>query len=82
MAVARVAQRVREGGHHIPEDVIRRRYETGLRNMLHLYLSSVDTAFVINNIDESGMLIAERRQDGPLVVHDVVRWQLIEEATR
>lgn len=28
-AVARVAQRVKQGGHHIPEPVIRRRFEAG-----------------------------------------------------
>ena len=30
--IARVASRVREGGHHIPEDVIRRRFDKGLAN--------------------------------------------------
>ena len=32
MAVERVHERVREGGHHVPEDVIRRRYGAGLKN--------------------------------------------------
>ena len=36
-AVNRVADRVRRGGHSIPEDVIRRRYERGLRNFLGVY---------------------------------------------
>jgi predicted ABC-type ATPase len=33
MAVERVAQRVRAGGHNIPRDVIHRRYAAGVRNM-------------------------------------------------
>jgi predicted ABC-type ATPase len=37
MAVARVASRVREGGHDVPEATIRRRYEAGLRNFSELY---------------------------------------------
>src|SRR5262249_21869242 len=37
MAVARVAARVREGGHAVPEETIRRRYEAGLRNFFSLY---------------------------------------------
>ena len=37
MAVARVALRVAQGGHAIPENVVRRRYEAGLRNFFTLY---------------------------------------------
>src|SRR5688572_20830457 len=32
LAVARVAERVRQGGHHVPENVVRRRYLAGLKN--------------------------------------------------
>ncbi len=38
MAISRVAKRVREGGHHIPEDVVRRRYRRGLENLFNLYI--------------------------------------------
>jgi predicted ABC-type ATPase len=36
-AIARVAMRVRHGGHHVPSDVIRRRFAGGLRNFLQVY---------------------------------------------
>jgi len=36
-AVARVADRVRMGGHDVPEDTIRRRYRSGLRNFFRIY---------------------------------------------
>ena len=36
IAVARVAERVRAGGHDVPEETIRRRYERGLMNFFHL----------------------------------------------
>lgn len=42
LAVARVANRVRQGGHNIPEPDIRRRFESGLRNLLELYRPLVD----------------------------------------
>jgi len=32
MAIERVATRVAQGGHDVPEAVIRRRFEAGLRN--------------------------------------------------
>jgi predicted ABC-type ATPase len=43
MAVARVANRVRQGGHDIPEATIRRRFEAGLRNFFRLYVPLVDS---------------------------------------
>ena len=41
-AIERVAQRVREGGHNVPEEVIRRRMEKGWRNFQEIYVSIVD----------------------------------------
>ncbi len=37
LAVARVKNRVRQGGHNVPEDIIQRRYKTGLKNFFQLY---------------------------------------------
>lgn len=41
-ALERVALRVRSGGHHIPEDVVRLRFERGLSNFFHLYQPLAD----------------------------------------
>lgn len=40
--IERVAERVRAGGHHILEEVIRRRYVGGLKNFFNLYLPLAD----------------------------------------
>ena len=37
LAVARVTERVRSGGHDVPEDTVRRRYKAGLTNFFRLY---------------------------------------------
>ncbi len=42
-AIARVAERVRQGGHSIPEPVIRRRFEAGLDNFSDRYRDLVDS---------------------------------------
>ncbi|MGH8114576.1 MAG: Zeta toxin family protein, partial [Rhodanobacteraceae bacterium] len=42
VAVARVAQRVRQGGHDVDIDVIRRRFVAGRRNFERLYRGLVD----------------------------------------
>ena len=47
-AIARVAARVRQGGHNIPEAVIRRRFAAGLRNLAE-YKAEVDTWAVYDN---------------------------------
>jgi predicted ABC-type ATPase len=49
MAIERVAQRVRQGGHNIPPDVIRRRYASGLKNFETLYKPLVDSWLVLDN---------------------------------
>lgn len=41
-AIARVAQRVRQGGHNIPEGTIRRRFAAGKHNFAHIYAPQVD----------------------------------------
>lgn len=56
-AVARVAERVRQGGHHIPEDVIRRRFEAGRRNFEGSYRAAVDAWALYDNAGEEPALI-------------------------
>lgn len=48
-AVARVALRVRQGGHDIPEAVIRRRFAAGLDNLHRHYKRAVDTWVLYDN---------------------------------
>ena len=81
-ALERVARRVREGGHAIPKDVVIRRWKTGLINMRNLYLPLSDGAQIHDNSDGTRILIAERTPDAPLVVHDAVRWAMIEKVSQ
>lgn len=56
-AIARVAQRVQQGGHDIPPDTIRRRFDTGLRNFEHLYAPLVDAWALYDNAGASPVLL-------------------------
>ncbi len=49
MAVERVAERVRQGGHEIPAFVIRRRFEAGKRLFTTVYKPLVDHWVVYDN---------------------------------
>jgi predicted ABC-type ATPase len=53
-AVARVAERVRVGGHDVPEETVRRRYHGGLRNFFELYQPMTRTWRVYDNSLASG----------------------------
>ncbi|MBR4876735.1 MAG: zeta toxin family protein [Rhodocyclaceae bacterium] len=56
-SVARVAQRVRQGGHNIPEAVIRRRFRAGLENFRQHYAAVVDTWALYDNTGEVPVLL-------------------------
>lgn len=74
--IQRVAERVQRGGHHIPEDVIRRRYVAGLKNFFNLYKPLANDWRAYNN-SESGktLLVAEQRLGQPEAVHRLETWQ-------
>jgi predicted ABC-type ATPase len=77
-AVARVEERVRLGGHDVPEDTIRRRYERGLRNFFSLYLPVVDSWRIYDNSGESGpTLIALGGTMTKTLVFQESRWTRI-----
>ena len=57
MAIARVAERVRQGGHDIPEAVIRRRFEAGKMNFERRYRDVVDAWALYDNSDNEPVSI-------------------------
>lgn len=57
IAIERVRMRVRQGGHDVPDDVIRRRYEAGWRNFQQVYKSSVDSWALYDNSGETPLLV-------------------------
>jgi predicted ABC-type ATPase len=81
-ALDRVARRVREGGHGIPEHVTVRRYWVGLAGMRDRYFPLADVAAIYDNSDQGRALIAEKSPDASLLVHDAARWAAINEAMR
>jgi len=58
LAVSRVEERVRAGGHSVPEVVVRRRFVRGLRNFFEIYQPILDGWLVFNGSELSPNLIA------------------------
>jgi len=57
MAIARVEERVSQGGHNVPEAVIRRRFAAGWKNFEELYRNAVDAWGVYDNASRRPKLI-------------------------
>jgi predicted ABC-type ATPase len=77
LSVLRVKQRVKSGGHDIPEDVIYRRYQRGLKNLFNSYLSLCDNWFIYDNSQFPVTLIAKYTQTSNLFINDSQKWQQI-----
>jgi predicted ABC-type ATPase len=78
-AIARVAERVRTGGHNVPEPTIKRRYHAGLRNFFRLYLPLVDTWDLYDNSGFRPRLIAFSDEKRALIVNDALIWHNIKQ---
>ncbi|MBR5699111.1 MAG: zeta toxin family protein [Prevotella sp.] len=57
LAMQRVAERVRNGGHGIPTATIKRRYVAGIRNLFQLYMGEVDYWSCFDNSKSPRLLI-------------------------
>ena len=77
MANSRVAKRVREGGHNIPEAVVRRRYMRGIANLFELYIPVLSTVCVYDGSSFPPNLIAEFDGEDERVL-DYTRWECIQ----
>ena len=60
VALARVRTRVRQGGHDVAEQVIRRSYHPGWRNFQQVYRQLVDRWMLYDASDRTPSLIAEK----------------------
>jgi predicted ABC-type ATPase len=60
VAVARVENRVRQGGHDIPEPVIRRRFEAGLKNFHGVYAKIVSAWMLYDSSENPPRMIDSR----------------------
>jgi predicted ABC-type ATPase len=78
-AVERVSDRVRMGGHDVPESTIKRRYHAGLRNFFHLYCDLADTWYFYDNSGTGPKLIAHKDHKNCIIVNNSSIWHTIKE---
>lgn len=66
LAIERVKTRVLEGGHNIETDVIRRRYQNGIKNLFEIYIPIVDEVMIFDNSEGKHDLIAEKTMESEI----------------
>lgn len=83
-AIERVATRVREGGHNIPSDVIRRRYANGIKNLTALYIPLCNYWAIYDNssADEQIRIIALGGKDITTHIEDTLSYKTIADYER
>lgn len=79
IAIKRVKNCVKQGGHNIPVKTIRRRYKSGIKNLVNLYLDKVDEFRVINNFnpERKDSMIAKKLTGHEFEVYNEKIWNKI-----
>jgi predicted ABC-type ATPase len=77
-AVARVAERVKMGGHNVPEETIHRRYHAGLKNFFTIYQPLADTwRMYDNSAPGEPRLLSYGERSNVMKITDINRWEAI-----
>ena len=80
LAVQRVRERVRTGGHDVPEEVIRRRYVKGVRNFFTVYSGLADTWGIYDNSSQGDPAeVAIKNKNAPPEIIREDLWQRLRE---
>lgn len=68
LAIARIKDRVTEGGHNVPAEDVRRRFTRGIHNLFNLYEPIVNSWILFDNSKAKPVLIAKRKNDHKEVI--------------
>ncbi len=60
--LARIANRVSQGGHDIPEPTVRRRFNRSIWNLFHIYMPVVDNWRIFDNSGDTPSTIAFKEE--------------------
>ena len=82
LAIQRVAERVQHGGHDIPEDIVRRRYVAGIKNLFRLFIQEVDYWVIYDNTEQPRQKVASGRKDIEIDVFNEKLFQSIKRYVR
>ena len=81
LAIARIKERVQEGGHNVPAEDVRRRFARGINNFFTLYEPLLDSWMLFDNSKAKPVLIAKRRNGHREVINEEL-FQVIQKTVR
>lgn len=61
VALSRIKERVKKGGHDVPEEIVRRRFRRSLENFLEVYRALADSWYLFDNTSTKPVIIAFKR---------------------
>lgn len=77
LALRRVQARVEKGGHNIPEEVVKRRYQRGLLNFVNLFMPLCDKWMIADNSHSLPSIIAQGTKEKTEMIYQHDLWQQI-----
>jgi predicted ABC-type ATPase len=81
LAIARVNQRVAEGGHNVPAEDVKRRFKRSISNFFNLYMPLLNSWILFNNTGNQPLPIAERINQ-QIIIYDQILYDKIKRTAR
>jgi predicted ABC-type ATPase len=69
MAIGRIKDRVKDGGHYVPDVDVRRRFNRGVDNFFKIYEPILDSWMLFDNSRQEPVLIAKRNNGNKIIVN-------------
>lgn len=77
IAIERIKERVKKGGHFVPDEVVIRRYYRGIKNLLRYFIPYSDYWLVFDNSNPNVVMVAEGYKDLEKKIFNNEIWQKI-----
>jgi len=77
LALERIADRVRKGGHNIPSDVVKRRFFRGIKNLFQYYIPASDYWLIVDNSGFTPSIVAEGFKQNEIEIINAEIWDSI-----
>ena len=77
LAIDRIRDRVKKGGHHVPGNIVKRRYKRGLENFFKIFMPLCDYWLFVDNTTIIDNYIAEGNEKVEKSIYNAEIWQLI-----
>jgi predicted ABC-type ATPase len=80
LAIARIRDRVAEGGHDVPSEDVKRRFERSIVNFFNIYRPLLDTWLLFDNSEKEPKLIAKKENSHVDVRNDILFQKILNKA--